>query len=1306
MKKLTSLFLALNMVLCVFPAWSASADDSGSEVLISSANELIDAIDSINQDGASGKQYRLTEDINLGGRLMTSYIGSISMPFAGTFDGDGHTIENYKFECNDGGLNYGLFGAIGDGGTIKNVGVKNVTATFSEIWKWIDNFGGLVGAVQSGGTVDGCFAKNVEIIMTFDKSENRGQLKNGAGIAGSVNGGIIKNCYALNVSLDAGAVDYDAGVVGRITSGSVSNCYSDLYIARSSVDIYVDNCYYSGNPDWPWSGGDGNEHYSGEQVSPEELKTKEAVLGASYGQGAGYKIINDGYPALVWELGEKYREGAAAIVSSTPENNAENVEVFNTDLSVSFNRFLKAADIVKENITVQPAADFTISTSGEYTDKIDLSFKQLELGTEYKIGFSSAIETFAGDYVLGGSEISFKTVDKYPDFNVVSSTPANNAKDVNPRGVKAVVKYSLPIDEKTVTNENITVSPEAEYTAELSGENEITVSFPNKLSDSTTYTITLTDGIKSTFDTAAPEYSLSFTTMKGFENLIVNGDMEDTSNMNMFSDKNNYSSLSYQKESLLKGKPNSVLRLSTAWGDQPVVALGVAENPGTYYMAAWVKAEKDQDITLCFFKGGDNWDSRKKSLKANEWTYVSEVFNIPSDLRGEEISIRSLEVSPIYIDDWCIYDVAKAPQDALKIQSSSVENGAVEVSPYIEKIEAEFNVPVKFSSLLSGISISGGAKISKVDFDGSDLYKCTVYPENLAPNKTYTLDFGGVEAISGKSMTNGKVSFTTVKTSDKNASVVKTLPADNAAGVKRRDFKIEITFDSPMNPETYKNISTAPDLGVSVSGSSDLNNCILTVDGEKFKNNTEYTVTVPDSVKTVNGYSANTYSFKFKTVGAEDVVSEFNAALKNEETMKNVLGDLYTEIGKTSASYEYITSSLTDALDTLCKYLAAAGEAKTIDDVFTYIDKEAFRAILATASDTAAIDKIISGGGILDDGILKIYTDKLGDSGKAAVIKAAVDNKNKSFEVIKEAMTVKAICSALSDLSGAGAVEEILKLSKDSFTGSDDISDLLSKADSSTYPSKIYAKLQGLSVNSLSAIKSALKSAVDSADTGKKSSSGGGGGSSSGGSKISAIGSGSVPINPIDGGQTPAEEKEIFSDLGSVEWAKSSIEKLYKKGIINGKSENTYAPNDALTRAEFVKLAVLALDTLDTAAKVDFADINENDWFYSYAASAYNMGIIKGIDESNFAPNMQISREDMAVILARAAEKVQGSEEAGKEFADAEQISDYAKDACKKLSALGVIKGDENGCFNPKGVATRAEAAVVFDRFLDILQKS
>ena len=300
-------------------------------------------------------------------------------------------------------------------------------------------------------------------------------------------------------------------------------------------------------------------------------------------------------------------------------------------------------------------------------------------------------------------------------------------------------------------------------------------------------------------------------------------------------------------------------------------------------------------------------------------------------------------------------------------------------------------------------------------------------------------------------------------------------------------------------------------------------------------------------------------------------------------------------------------------------------------------------------------------------------------------------------------MTVKAICCALSTLSGAGAVEEILKLSKDSFTGDNDISDLLSKADSSTYPSKIYIKLQGLNANSLSAIKSALKSAVDSADTGKKNSGGGGGGSSSGGSKISAVGSGSVPINPIDGGQTPAKEKEIFADLGSVAWAKSSIEKLYKKGLINGKSENIYAPNDSLTRAEFVKLAVLALDTLDTAAKVDFDDINENDWFYSYAASAYNMGIIKGIDESSFAPNMRISREDMAVILARAAEITHNDEDAGKEFADTDQISDYAKDACKKLSALGVIKGDENGCFNPKGAATRAEAAVVFDRFIDIL---
>ena len=1303
MKKLTSLFLALNMVLCVFPIWSASADDSGSEVLISSANELIDAIDSINQDGASGKKYKLTEDINLGGRLMTSYMGSISMPFAGTFDGDGHTIENYKFECNDGNLNYGLFGAIGDGGTIKNVGVKNVTATFSEIWKWINNFGGLVGAVQSGGTVDGCFAKDIKIIMTFDKSENRGQLRNGGGIAGSCDGGVIKNCYALNVSLDAGAVDYDAGIVGRLTAGSVSNCYSDLYIARSTVSIFVDNCYYSGNPDWPWSCGDGNEHYSGEQVSSNVLKTKEAVLGASYGQGAGYKIINDGYPALVWELGEKYREGAAVIVSSTPENNAENVEVFNTDLSVSFNRFLKSADIVKENITVQPTADFTISTSGEYTDKINLSFKQLELGMEYKIGFSSAIETFAGDCIADGSEVSFKTADKYPDFSIISSAPANNAKDVNPRGVKAVLKYSLPIDEKTVTKENITVTPEAQYTVALSSENEITVNFTNKLNDNTAYTIAFTNNIKSTFDTAAPEYGLSFTTMKGFENLVVNGDMENTLNMDMFSDKYNYSSLSYQKESLLKGKPNTVLRFSAAWGDQPVVALGTAEKPGTYYMAAWVKADKNQDIALCFFKGGDNWDSRKKSLKAGEWTYVSEVFNIPFDLRGEEISIRSLEASPIYIDDWCIYDIAQAPQDNLKIQSSSVENGAVEVSPYIERIEAEFNVPVKFSSLLSGISISGGAKIVKVDFDGADLYKCAVYTENLEPNKTYTLDFGGVEAISGKSMTNGKVSFTTVKTSDKNASVVKTLPNDNEAGVKRNGFQIEITFDSPMNPETYKNISVFPDFGVSVSNGSDLKKCILNVDKEKFKNNTEYTVTVPDSVKTVNGYSANTYSFKFKTVGAEDVVSEFNAALKDENAMKNVLGNLYTEIGKTSVSYEYIISSLTNAFDTLCKYLAAVNEAKTIDDVFTYINEEAFRAILATVSDTAAIDKIISDGGILDDGILKIYTDKLGDSGKTAIIKEALDNKDKSFDIIKEAMTVKAICCALSTLSGAGAVEEILKLSKDSFTGDNDISDLLSKADSSTYPSKIYIKLQGLNANSLSAIKSALKSAVDSADTGKKNSGGGGGGSSSGGSKISAVGSGSVPINPIDGGQTPAKEKEIFADLGSVEWAKSSIEKLYKKGLINGKSENIYAPNDSLTRAEFVKLAVLALDTLDTAAKVDFDDINENDWFYSYAASAYNMGIIKGIDESSFAPNMRISREDMAVILARAAEIIHKGEDAGKEFADADQISDYAKDACKKLSALGVIKGDENGCFNPKGAATRAEAAVVFDRFIDIL---
>ena len=95
------------------------------------------------------------------------------------------------------------------------------------------------------------------------------------------------------------------------------------------------------------------------------------------------------------------------------------------------------------------------------------------------------------------------------------------------------------------------------------------------------------------------------------------------------------------------------------------------------------------------------------------------------------------------------------------------------------------------------------------------------------------------------------------------------------------------------------------------------------------------------------------------------------------------------------------------------------------------------------------------------------------------------------------------------------------------------------------------------------------------------------------------------------------------------------------------------------------------------------------------------MNLISGMGNNMFGGDMCITREDMAVILAKMAENA-GMEITGNaaDFSDSAEIFDYAKTAVSYLSGIGIINGTGGGKFSPKSFATRAEAAVIFDRFL------
>ncbi len=178
-----------------------------------------------------------------------------------------------------------------------------------------------------------------------------------------------------------------------------------------------------------------------------------------------------------------------------------------------------------------------------------------------------------------------------------------------------------------------------------------------------------------------------------------------------------------------------------------------------------------------------------------------------------------------------------------------------------------------------------------------------------------------------------------------------------------------------------------------------------------------------------------------------------------------------------------------------------------------------------------------------------------------------------------------------------------------------------------------------------------------------------------------------------------------FKDLEGYDWAKESIEVLVAKGVVSGYSDDEFKPANSITREEFVKLLTSGLKLVGAEAVAEFTDVSENDWFYRPVAAALRAGIIQGNPDKSFGTGSYITRQDMAVMLARAAEFKGYTWQKLKnvEFTDSDNISDYAADAVEKLAKNEVINGMTDGSFMPKQNLTRAEAAKVICGFLKLV---
>ena len=110
---------------------------------------------------------------------------------------------------------------------------------------------------------------------------------------------------------------------------------------------------------------------------------------------------------------------------------------------------------------------------------------------------------------------------------------------------------------------------------------------------------------------------------------------------------------------------------------------------------------------------------------------------------------------------------------------------------------------------------------------------------------------------------------------------------------------------------------------------------------------------------------------------------------------------------------------------------------------------------------------------------------------------------------------------------------------------------------------------------------------------------------------------------------------KTFPDI-SAHVNQPAIEALASRGIINGKTENSFEPESTMTRAEFATIIARGLG-LPPKNSANFKDVTVNDWFYNYVDTAHSYGIIKGVSENEFNPNGTITREEATVMVARAA---------------------------------------------------------------------
>lgn len=175
-----------------------------------------------------------------------------------------------------------------------------------------------------------------------------------------------------------------------------------------------------------------------------------------------------------------------------------------------------------------------------------------------------------------------------------------------------------------------------------------------------------------------------------------------------------------------------------------------------------------------------------------------------------------------------------------------------------------------------------------------------------------------------------------------------------------------------------------------------------------------------------------------------------------------------------------------------------------------------------------------------------------------------------------------------------------------------------------------------------------------------------------------------------------------FVDVDENDWFYDVVLYAYENGLMTGTSADTFAPNQTTTRGMIVSM-LARLEGVTSAEDAGFADVAANDWYATAVNWAASVGVVNGYEDNTFRPNDAITREQMAAILYNYAD-YKGYDVSARadlsDYADAASISSWAEDVLAWANAEGLINGMTATTIDPQGATTRAQTAAMFERFL------